>query len=87
MEKKLIMDYKEFKENYELELNEVLNALRNEGENYIESGGDDWMDMLSIIWDRDPYKVVIISDDECHKVNLLRKYIIENNFESDEILV
>jgi hypothetical protein len=43
----------------------------------IEYGGDDWMDLLSIIWDgKDPYTEEP-TQDEVSRVSILETYIAE----------
>lgn len=68
------MNYEQFKNKYSAELNDILNPNQDD---MIEYGGNDWMDLLSIIWDgKDPYHEES-TQEETSRVLFLEKYIAE----------
>jgi hypothetical protein len=72
------MNYEQFKNKYSAKLNDILNQVQDDmmGD-CIEYGGDDWLDLLSIIWDgKDPYWEKP-TQDEVSRVSILEKYIAE----------
>lgn len=70
------MTYHAFRSNY----GHLIDAL-TEGENCIETGTEEWMDLLCEIWDgKDPYTEEPTSE-EGNRVAFLTQYLEENNIE------
>ena len=68
------MNYEQFKNKYSAELNDILDPNQDD---IIEYGGNDWMDLLSTIWDgKDPYNEES-TQEETSRVLFLEKYIAE----------